>query len=390
MGNDNVNKGLAFEKKCLEKLQELGFNALLTKHTDYGADIVASDGNIKYVFQCKYVKSKQGVSSVQEVLTAKHFYNANICGVISESGFTIQAYQLAKPNFIYLLTSNEFFNLQDKNKLVSVSIDKLSQVSFNYDIIKAYENLKEQIKQTPTWAQLDKTLRYQIKKEYGNYSVFLKKIGHSKASSKPTNDQLKLEYKRIRSIVGKTLTANDIKKHTAFPYNSFHSYPLTKLQKECGDRPNIERGITNEQLISEYLILAKKLGRNPTSIDLDNQGLYKYSYYVPHRWKNLRDFLKDANIPESEVTKRRYSDTETVLMYCLIEQLIRLKENNFEKEINSTVLKNLKYNDKILFSRGAIANKFASLDQLLKNKKYKGLRQKLQQLKTDIEKDSSR
>ena len=157
MGNDNVNKGLAFEKKCLEKLQELGFNTSLTKHTDYGADIVATDGNIKYVFQCKYVKSKQGVSAVQEVLTAKHFYSANICGVISESGFSTQAYQLAKPNFIYLLTSNEFFNLHDKSKLVSESIDKLSQVSFNYDIIKAYEDLKQQIKQTPTWAPLDKT-----------------------------------------------------------------------------------------------------------------------------------------------------------------------------------------------------------------------------------------
>jgi len=327
---------------------------------------------------------------VQEVLTAKHFYNANTCGVISESGFTNQAYQLAKPNFIYLLTSNEFFNLQDKNELVSESIDKLSQVSFNYDIIKSYENLKQRIRQTPTWEQLDKSLRYQIKREYGNYLVFLKKIGHSKANSKPTNDQLKLEYKRIRSIVGKTLTANDIKKHTTLPYNSFHAYPLTKLQKECGDRPNIERGITKEQLIAEYLILAKKLGRNPTSVDLDNHGVYKYSYYVPHRWKNFSAFLKDANIPESEVTKRRYSDTQTVLMYCLIEQLIRIKENNFEKEINSTVLKKLKYNDKVLFSRGAIANKFDNLDNLLTDKKYNDIRQRIQQLVADIEKNSSR
>jgi len=390
MGNDNVNKGLAFERKCLDKLQELGFDASLTKHTDYGADIVATDGGIKYVFQCKFVKSKQGVGSVQEVLTARHFYNANICGVISESGFTPQAYQLAKPNYIYLLTSSEFFSLLDKTKLVSESIDKLSQVSFNYDIIKSYEKLKQQINKTPTWEELDKTLRYKIKKEYGNYSLFLNKIGQRKAKSKLTADQLKSEYQRIRSIVGRTLTANDIKKHTTLPYNSFHSYPLTKLQKECGDRPNIERGITKEQLIAEYLILAKKLGRNPTSIDLDNHGLYKYSYYVPHRWKNFRDFLREANIPESEVTKRRYSETETVLMYCLIEQLIRLKENNSEKEINSTVLKNLKYNDKVLFSRGAIANKFDNLDQLLKDKKYKDIRQKLQELLTDIETNSSR
>lgn len=390
MENPNLKKGLDFEKKCEDKLKQLGFTDVsLTKWTDYGADVVANDRHIKYIFQCKNVKSKQGLRAVQEILTAKHFYSADRCCVISDSDFTPQAHNLAKPNYCYLLTSNEFFNLNDKSSFVTNSIDKLSNVSFDYDIIKNYENLKQKLgDKTPTWEQLDKSLRHQIKKKYKNYSVFLTAIGDRFLNSRPTDEQLKNEYKRIRSIVGKTLTGSDIKKHSAFPFNSFHSYPLTKLQKECGDRPNIERGITKQNLISEYLAVAKKIGRNPNSVDLDNYGQYKYSYYVPHRWKSFSDFLKEANIPESEVTKRRYSEEETVVMFCLIEMLIRIKENNFQKGINSTILKKLKYNDKVLFSKSTITNKFNSIESFLRtleqDKKYSNIRLKLQQLLKDI------
>ncbi len=389
MNNPNLQKGLDFEKRCEDKLKQLGFTGVsLTKWTDFGADIVAMDGGIKYIFQCKSVKSKQGLKAVQEILTAKYFYNANRCGVISDSGFTPQAHKLAKPNYCYLFTSDEFFNLEDKNSFVTDGIDKLSQVGFDYDIIKNYENLKQKLGgKTPTLKQLDKSLRYQINKKYKNYSGFLAIIGDSFSSSRPTNDQLKNEYERIRTIVGKTLTAKEIKEHTTFPYNSFHSYPLTKLQKECGDRPNVERGITKGELISEYLSVAKKLGRYPNSIDLDSHGQYRFSYYVPHRWKTFGDFLKEAKVPESEVTRRKYTEEEVVLMFCLIELLIRLKENNPQKEINSNVLKNLKYGDNVLINRSAIRNKFGSIESLLrileKDKKYGDIRQKLQQLVTD-------
>ncbi len=390
MNNPNLQKGLDFEKKCVDKLKQLGFTDVsLTKWTDYGADIVANDEQIKYIFQCKHVTSKQGLKAVQEILTAKYFYNANRCGVISESGFTQQAHKLAKPNYCYLLTGSEFFNLADKSSFVTDSIDKLSQVGFDYDIIKNYETQKQQFGGiTPTWEQLDKSLRYQIKKKYKNYSNFLSIIGDSFSSSRPTDDQLKNEYERIRSIVGKTLTASDIKTHTTFPYNSFHSYPLTKLQKECGDRPNVERGITKGELISEYLSLAKKLGRYPNSIDLDTHGQYRFSYYVPHRWKSFSAFLSEANVPESEVIRRRYTEEEAVLMFCLTELLIQLKENNFQKEINSTVLKNLKYNDQVVINRSAITNKFGSIEGLLnalsEDKKYRDIRQQLQQIANSI------
>jgi hypothetical protein len=388
MSNPNVKKGLDFEKKCVDKLKKLDFaNVSLTKYTDYGADIVATDSNIKYIFQCKNVKNKQGVKAVQEILAAKHFYSAQRCGVISESEFTPQAYKLAQPNYCYLITSKDFFNLQNKDSLVSDSIDKLSQIGYDYDIIKSYESLKQTLGKTPAWRELDKSLRYQIKKQYGNYSLFISKIGERFSKSRPTEEQLKNEYKRIRTIVGKTPSGNDIRKHSVLQPNSFHSYPLTRLQKECGDAPNLEKGVPKEILIAEYFDLAKKIGRNPKREDLNKHGKYRYSYYA-HRWKNLGNFLKEANVSASDVQIRRYSKDETVLMFSLIEVLMRLKENNSQKVINSTVLKSLKYNDKTLFDKGIITNKFGSYDNFLKtletNKKYSDIRQNLQQLLTEL------
>jgi hypothetical protein len=388
MNNPNVKKGLDFEKKCVDKLKELDFeNVSLTKYTDYGADIVATGGHIKYIFQCKNVKNKQGVKAVQEILTAKHFYSAQRCGVISESEFTPQAYKLAHPNYCYLITSKNFFNLQNKNSLVSDSIDKLSQVGYDYDIIKSYESLKQTLGKIPTWRELDKSLRYHIKKKYGNYSLFITKIGERFSKSRPTEEQLKNEYKRIRTIVGKIPSGENIRQHSVLPYNSFHSYPITRIQQECGDAPNLKKGVPKEILIAEYFDLAKKIGRYPNREDLNKRGKYRYSYYA-HLWKNLGNFLKEVNVSVSDVQIRKYSKDETVLMFSLIEVLMRLKENNSKKVINSTVLKNLKYNDKTLFDKGIIANKFGSFDNFFKiletDKKYSDIRQNLQKLLTEL------
>ena len=167
---------------------------------------------------------------------------------------------------------------------------------------------------------------------------------------------------------------------------------MTKLQKECEDRPNIERGITKQELISAYWTLAKKLGKNPSSVDLDKHGQYRYSYYVPHRWKKFSDFLKEVNIPISEVTKRWYSEKEAVLIFCLIENLMKIKENENDKEINLTILKHLKYKEKSLFNRSIFSNKFGSFDNFVNalnsEEKYKNIRQKLNDVITEFLKNN--
>lgn len=350
--NENVNIGIEFEKKCKDKLISLKFeNVEMTKHTDYGADLVAYEDKIKYIFQCKLVKQTQGIKAVQEILGAKSFYKAHKTVVISQSGFTRQAQELAQANLCYLISGNDFFLLESKKEFTNIIIDKHLHHNINYNIVKNFENLREKLGKIPTWRELDKTLRYKIKKEYGNYTNFTKSLSIPFSRTKPTEEQLKNEYLRIKESLGKVPTGKDIKKLSILPFNSFNEYPLTELQIECGDRPNLQKNVSKEILKEEYLKVVKILNKHPSKKELDEYGKYKYSQYA-NKWGNLKDFLHYAKIPITETSVNRTLTNEEIHVYfSLIEQILKIKENLSEIEINTSHLKNLKYKNIDLFDQ---------------------------------------
>ena len=91
-------RGLDFEKRVLNQLTELGWMASLTKTSgDYGADIIAKVGNNKLVVQCKEysIYRSIGVSAVQEVYSAKSFYNCNMAAIIYEGNISRNALKMA-------------------------------------------------------------------------------------------------------------------------------------------------------------------------------------------------------------------------------------------------------------------------------------------------------
>lgn len=300
-------KGIEFEERCLNKLKRLGFqNVSRTPISgDYGADIVAFIDQIKYIFQCKDVNKRQGVHAIQEILGAKNIYKANRCVVISKSGFTPNAHKLAKVNFILLLTSEELFKAEDANLLLSEAfktIENTTKVQYDYNVIEEYYTTKKRIGHTPTLSDLDKTLKYRIRKTYGNYSSFMELIGERIKRSAPTQNTIKEEYLRIRALLKRVPSANDIKANTSLPYNQFHTYPLTKLQKECGDIPNCDRSVTKIDLINEYLELEKKLGYKPNGTDIDKHGTHGSSLYI-RRFGSLRKFYSLPIISATSLLK---------------------------------------------------------------------------------------
>ena len=383
--NENVNIGIAFEKKCKDKLISLKFeNVEMTKHTDYGADLVAYEDKIKYIFQCKIVKQTQGIKAVQEILGAKSFYKAHKTVIISQSGFTRQAQELTQANLCYLISGDDFFSLESKKEFTNIIIDKHLYHNINYEIVKNFENLKEELGKVPTWRELDKTLRYQIQKEYGNYTNFTKLLNIPFSNAKPTVIQLKNEYLRIKEALGKVPTGKDIKKLSTLPFNSFSEYPLTKLQIECGDRPNLHKNVSKEVLKEEYLKVVKILGKHPSKKDLDEYGKYKYSQYA-NKWGNLKEFLNYAKIPITETSvNRKFTDEETYIFFSLIEQILKIKENLPEIEINTSHLKNLKYKNIDLLNQNTpyiISENFKDfIDSKNKNSAYSGFNRELSSL----------
>ncbi len=95
-----------FENHCLSRLQELGFAAELTPvGRDFGADIIAVKGSLTIAIQCKAYADPVGVKAVQEVVASLPIYSADFGAVVSASGFTSAARELAESHSVALLTT---------------------------------------------------------------------------------------------------------------------------------------------------------------------------------------------------------------------------------------------------------------------------------------------
>lgn len=371
MGNvvmTNNQKGLDFERKCYNKLEQIGFLDLrLTRNTDNGADIIGVYNGQTYVFQCKDQAKKQGNKGVQEAVAAQRLYGANRCVVISSSGFTPSAIALAKANNCILLTAFDFWELYDFPPVNYSALFQEQTVinDFDYDLQEEYEQIRKNLHRTPKWDELDKHLRYRIRKKYRNYSRFLAGIGDTPYSKKPSDKEIKEEYRRIRSIINRPPTLSDIEKHTSFSRNSFKEYPFTKLQKECGDRPNIERNVTKEQLVDAYFALQEELGHSPTIKEIDGQGMYRSSYYR-RRWGSIDGFLDSIGKSRTEAGLNRvYSEKEIIVIYSLIKILLSVIKESTSYKINHTVLEQLQFEGKSLISPSTISKKFGGWDNFL-------------------------
>jgi HJR/Mrr/RecB family endonuclease len=96
--------GLKYEMFVRDYFVKLGCNTKITKASgDHGVDVVVEVGDIKIAVQCKHYNSKVSNSAVQQVYSAKDFFDCNIAAVVSNNFFTNQAKQLAEKLGVYLL-----------------------------------------------------------------------------------------------------------------------------------------------------------------------------------------------------------------------------------------------------------------------------------------------
>lgn len=368
--NDYAKKGIEFEKRCIERLEELGLqNVFKTPESnDFGADIVAYFNNIKYVFQCKDHAKTPGENAVREIYGSKNIYNANVCAVISSSGFTPKARDLAKANYVLLLTANDLFKSENFLEILEDAVanfGKTDVVTYDYNIIREFYKRKRELGYTPTLPQLGKTLKYKILKAYGNYTKFLTAIDETVKRSKPTSEMLRNEYIRIRTLLGRTPTANDIKSYTKLPYNQFHQYPLTKLQKECGDIPNCDRSTTKEDLIKEYLELEKRLGHKPNGSEIDKNGKHGSHLYIK-KFGSLTAFYSLPEISATELLNEPLTQKEIIAYYLMLKLIFKRRQI----PLNYTTIRTLSCGKYKPFPISAIEHKFKNFTefcQLLEN-----------------------
>ena len=100
----NLHSGNDFELYLVNLFRELNYKVKHCGKTgDQGGDLIVSKNDMTYVVQAKYYLNKLDNTSIQEVVGAIRFYNADKGIVITNSTFTSKAKELAEANKIILI-----------------------------------------------------------------------------------------------------------------------------------------------------------------------------------------------------------------------------------------------------------------------------------------------
>lgn len=96
-------EGITFERYLVGLFRRLGYAVELTPaRGDYGADLILSKDGLRTAVQAKRYAKNVGVKAVQEVVTAQKMYKCTQAMVVTNSGYTQQARQLARANGVIL------------------------------------------------------------------------------------------------------------------------------------------------------------------------------------------------------------------------------------------------------------------------------------------------
>ncbi|HCH6295921.1 TPA: restriction endonuclease [Vibrio diabolicus] len=104
----NTEDPYEYERLISSKLCGLGWDAYATSGSgDQGADVVAEKYGVRFVMQCKLYSQPVGNKAVQEVSSARDFYDAFGAVVVTNNGYTKSARQLAESQTVWLLHDSE-------------------------------------------------------------------------------------------------------------------------------------------------------------------------------------------------------------------------------------------------------------------------------------------
>lgn len=114
--DQTVATGLEYEQYCKQILENMSWSVLATPASgDQGVDLIAiHPSGFRVCIQCKYSSNPVGNSAVQEVVAGKAHYSGTHAVVVSHSGFTKSAIDLARSNNVVLIGTDELQNLLDK------------------------------------------------------------------------------------------------------------------------------------------------------------------------------------------------------------------------------------------------------------------------------------
>lgn len=111
---DDIEDPYEYELVVANEFAMLGWNSRATSGSgDQGADVIAEKDGFTLVIQCKLYTSPVGNKAVQEVAAAKGYFHGDAAAVVTNSGFTKSARQLADSLGVYLLHHSQIATLDE-------------------------------------------------------------------------------------------------------------------------------------------------------------------------------------------------------------------------------------------------------------------------------------
>ncbi len=127
---DRLNPNL-FEASIAALYKKQDFDIYLTPYSnDKGVDVVVLKNGENYLIQVKQTKSLVGIDAIQEIYTAKNYYESKFNEkfnllIITNNDYSSSAKILAKSNNIQLFNRNQLENLINTNDITIQEINKI-------------------------------------------------------------------------------------------------------------------------------------------------------------------------------------------------------------------------------------------------------------------------
>jgi HJR/Mrr/RecB family endonuclease len=111
----DVKTGAEFERYCARQLRDAGWDVEETRGSgDHGVDLLAKRNGLRVAIQCKFHEKAVGNKAVLEVVGGQRHYRAAATVVVSKSGYTPMAEELARSNGTVLLSHHDLPNMASR------------------------------------------------------------------------------------------------------------------------------------------------------------------------------------------------------------------------------------------------------------------------------------
>lgn len=229
--------------------------------------------------------------------------------------------------------------LENIGEPISVS-DDLKQ-----DLIKEYYEERDLFGSEPSSEQIDEYGTYKIedyKKVFGSWLQFLMyieeldKLQGKYDKGKIPKDALLVSYYDLKKKLGHIPNVHEINTNGKYgvDYYTIHFGSYDKFLFFVNEKTTL--ATSEENLIQNYYDVKNKIGKQPTSMDLQSYGKYSYQVYLK-RFGSYNNFL----IKIREPLNRGYSQ---IAKEDLFQEYIRIKDSIGKEPTIEDINKYSKYN----------------------------------------------